>query len=81
VRLALADGRYSRPRLILAALSGRVPGSPAYVEELVGELRVESPEARLRLACDGEHFEGAGDFVIRKLAERLEIYAPHRDAD
>ena len=78
VRLALADGRYSRPRLILAALSGRVPGSPAYVEELVDELRVESPEASLRLACDGEHFAGHGDFLIQKLAQRLEIYAPHR---
>jgi undecaprenyl-diphosphatase len=80
VRLALADGRFSRPRLILAALSGRVPGSPAYVEELVDELRVESPDARLRLACDGEHFEGPGDFVIEKLAQRLEVYAPHRIA-
>ena len=79
VRLALADGRFSRPRLILAALSGRVLGSPAYVEELVDELRVESPEGSLRLACDGEHFEGAGDLVIQKLPERLEIYAPHRD--
>ena len=78
VRLALADGRRSRTRLILAALSGRVPGSPAYLEELVEELRVESQEARLRLACDGEHFEGAGDFVIQKLAQRLEVYAPHR---
>jgi undecaprenyl-diphosphatase len=78
VRLALADGRWSRPRLILAALAGRVPGTPAYVEELVEELRVESPEASLRLARDGEHFEGPGDVVIRKLAQRLEIYAPHR---
>jgi undecaprenyl-diphosphatase len=78
VRLALADGRFSRVRLILAALSGRIPGSPAYTEELVDELRVESREASLPLACDGEHFEGGGDFVIRKLPQRLEIYAPHR---
>jgi hypothetical protein len=48
------------------------------VEELVEELRVESPEARLQLACDGEHFEGNGDFVIRKLPQRLEVYALHR---
>jgi diacylglycerol kinase family enzyme/membrane-associated phospholipid phosphatase len=78
VRLALADGRWSRLRLILAALSGRVPGTPAYVEEPAGELRVESAEASLRLARDGEHFEGPGAFVIQKLAQRLEIYAPHR---
>jgi undecaprenyl-diphosphatase len=78
VRLALADGRFSRPRLILAALSGRIPGSPAYLEELVDELRVESAETSLRLACDGEYFEGKGDFLICKLAQRIEIYAPHR---
>jgi len=78
VRLALADGRLSRLRLILAALSGRLPGSDAYTEELVEELRVESDHARLRLACDGEHFEGPGRFVVRKLPQRLEVYAPHR---
>ena len=55
-----------------------MPGSPAYVEELVDEVRVESPGASLPLACDGEHFDGNGDFVIQKLPERLEIYAPHR---
>jgi diacylglycerol kinase family enzyme/membrane-associated phospholipid phosphatase len=78
VRLAHADVRWSRLRLILAALSGRLPGSEAYDEELVDELRVESGHARLRLACDGEHFEGPGGFVVRKLPRRLEVYAPHR---
>jgi undecaprenyl-diphosphatase len=78
VRLALADMRLSRTRLILAALTGRVARSRAYAEELVKELRVESPYARLRLARDGEHFERHGDFVIEKRPERLAVYAPHR---
>ena len=78
VRLALADMRLSRTQLILAALTGRVARSPAYAEELVDELRVESPHARLRLARDGEHFEGHGDFVVEKRQERLAVYAPHR---
>jgi undecaprenyl-diphosphatase len=78
VRLALADVRLSRTQLILAALSGRVARSPAYAEELVDELRVESPHARLRLARDGEHFDGHGDFVVEKRTERLAVYAPHR---
>jgi diacylglycerol kinase family enzyme/membrane-associated phospholipid phosphatase len=81
VRLALGDVRWSRLRLIVAALSGRLPGSQAYTEEVVEELRVESAHDRLRLACDGEHFEGGGEFVIRKLPRRLEVYAPHRRAD
>ena len=78
VRLALADARLSRTQLILAALTGRVARSAAYSEELVDELRVESPYARLRLARDGEHFEGHGDFVVEKRPERLAVYAPHR---
>jgi diacylglycerol kinase family enzyme len=81
VRLALADVRLSRPRLIVAALTGRVTSSPAYVEELVDELRVESSQSRLRLARDGEHFEGHGDFVIEKRPQRLEVYAPHREGE
>jgi diacylglycerol kinase family enzyme/membrane-associated phospholipid phosphatase len=78
VRLALADVRLSRTQLVLAALTGRVARSPAYAEELVDELRVESPHARLPLACDGEQFEGHGDFVVEKRPERLAVYAPHR---
>jgi len=81
VRLAVADVRLSRTRLILAALTGRVTSSPAYAEELVDELRVESPYAHLRLARDGEHFEGHGDFVVEKRAERLVVYAPHRASE
>jgi undecaprenyl-diphosphatase len=77
VRLALADVPFSRTRLILAAMTGRVRSSRAYAEELVDELQVKSPHARLRLACDGEHFEGCGDFVVEKLPRRVAVYAPH----
>ena len=78
VRLALADVPLSRSRLLLAAVTGRLPNSHAYAEELVEELRVESSHTRLRLAHDGEPFEGPGDFVIDKRPQRLAIYAPHR---
>jgi diacylglycerol kinase family enzyme/membrane-associated phospholipid phosphatase len=81
VRLALADVPFSRARLITAALTGRLPDSRAYAEQLVDELEVESSYARLRLARDGEHFEGPGDFVIAKRAQRLPVYALHRIAD
>jgi hypothetical protein len=55
-----------------------VRNSPAYLEELVDELHVQSPHPRLRLACDGEHFEGCGAFIVEKLPRRLTVYAPHR---
>jgi membrane-associated phospholipid phosphatase/diacylglycerol kinase family enzyme len=78
VRLALADVRLSRTRLIVAALTGRLTRSKAYAEELVDALRVESPHAHLRLARDGDHFEGHGHFVVEKRPQRLAVYAPHR---
>ena len=78
VRLALADVPLSRLRLVVAALTGRLPSSHAYAEELVEELRVESSQTRLRLARDGEPFDGPGDFVIDKRPQRLAVYAPHR---
>ena len=80
VRLLLADLPLSRARLMRAVLTGRLPSSPAYVEYSVRELRVESSRAELRLARDGEHFDGAGSFVVEKLPQRLTVYARHRGA-
>jgi hypothetical protein len=64
-------------RLLAAALTGRLPSSGAYVERRVPEIRVESGGGRLRLARDGEHFEGNATFGISKRAERLVVYARH----
>jgi undecaprenyl-diphosphatase len=77
VRLLLADVPGSRTRLVLAGLTGRLPSSRAYAEYVVSELRVESSGDRLRLARDGEHFNGRGSFTIEKRTERLVVYARH----
>lgn len=80
VRLLLADLPRSRAKLMLAVLSGRLTSSAAYVEYSARELRVKSAHRKLRLARDGEHFDGPGSFVIRKLPKRLTVYARHQGA-
>jgi hypothetical protein len=58
-----------------------LPSSRAYAEYVVSELRVESSRGRLRLARDGEHFDGQGSFRIEKRSERLAVYARHEPGD
>jgi diacylglycerol kinase family enzyme len=77
VRILLADLPFARPRLMLSILAGRLAASAAYRELAACQLRVESTRARLRLACDGETFEGYGRFLIEKLPQPVAIYARH----
>jgi diacylglycerol kinase family enzyme len=77
VRILLADLPLARPRLMLSILTGRLAASAAYRELAARQLRVESTRPRLRLACDGETFEGHGDFLIEKLPQPVAIYARH----
>ena len=80
VRILLADLPLSRLRASLAALTGRLPRSKAYLHFVARELRAESPQPRLRLAHDGEYFDGHGSFVIEKLPRRLLVHARHEPA-
>jgi diacylglycerol kinase family enzyme len=77
VRLLFADLPHLRLRALLAALSGRLPRSDAYLQREAPQLRVESAQRQLRLSQDGEHFEGHGSFTIEKPAKRLLVHAPH----
>jgi undecaprenyl-diphosphatase len=77
VRLLFADLPHSRLRALLAALSGRLPRSRAYVQYATPRLRVDCAQPRLTLSQDGEHFEGHGSFTIEKLPRRLLVYARH----
>jgi undecaprenyl-diphosphatase len=80
VRLLSADLPRSRRRALLAAATGRLPRSRVYVQCEARELRVESPRERMRLAHDGEYFDGHGSFVIEKLPRRLLVHAGHQSA-
>ena len=78
VRYVSGDQPYARTRLILAVMTGRLGRSKVYTQGCVKSLRLRAVAGPLRLARDGESFDGPdGDIVIEKLDKRLAVYAPH----
>jgi len=76
VRVADAGHPFSRTRLVLAALTGRLHRSPVFRTWRTTNLTVRSANGQLRLARDGETFAGTDRFDIAKNGERLVVYTP-----
>jgi diacylglycerol kinase family enzyme len=70
---------FARTRLAVAVLTGRLGRSKVYHQSVVQRLRIHSVNGPLRLARDGETFEGSEDVVIEKLSKRLAVYVPHEN--
>jgi undecaprenyl-diphosphatase len=77
LRYVSAAEPYARTRLILAVLTGRLGRSKIYRQSCPQRLEIKSLEGPLRLARDGETFEGSDDIVVEKLDKRLAVYVPH----
>ena len=76
VRLVDADARLARLRLVLAVLTGRLGRSAVHEQRVVGRLPVRSRQGGLRLARDGEVFDGPGRLLLRAAARPLVVYRP-----
>jgi undecaprenyl-diphosphatase len=76
VRVADAGHPFSRTRLVLAALTGRLHRSPMFRTWRTTNMAVRSANGHLRLARDGETFDGTDRFDIAKDGERLVVYTP-----
>jgi diacylglycerol kinase family enzyme len=77
VRLVDASSPFSRTRLVAALLTGQLGRSGVYDQWRTTQLVVRSADGPLRLASDGETFDGDGDeVVIAKDGTRLTIYTP-----
>jgi undecaprenyl-diphosphatase len=76
VRVADASHPFSRTRLVLAVLTGRMHRSRVFRSWLTTNLTVRRADGPLRLARDGETFDGTEDVEIAKKGERLVVYAP-----
>lgn len=76
-RYVSGDQPWARTRLVLAVLTGRLGRSKVYRQTTVECLHLRSLDGPIRLARDGETFEGPEDIVIEKLPTRLAIYALH----
>jgi undecaprenyl-diphosphatase len=78
VRVVDASHPYCRTRLVLAALTGTLRRSGVFETWQTTNLRVRSSNGSLRLARDGETFDGTADFEIAKNGSRLAVFTPHR---
>jgi undecaprenyl-diphosphatase len=76
VRIVDAARPWSRARLLLSVMTGRLARCRAYEQRYVRSMTVKSSAGRLRLARDGETFDGSADFAIAKADEPLVVYAP-----
>ena len=74
VRIVDASQPWSRLRLLVAVLSGRLARSRVYEQRYVPELRLRSTGGPLRLARDGETFDAGEAVTITKAPEPLVVY-------
>jgi diacylglycerol kinase family enzyme/membrane-associated phospholipid phosphatase len=74
VRYVEDTGPYTRLRLITALLTGQLARTNTYTCELVRSIEVESHSGPLRLACDGETYDGPAVFTVEKSGTRLPTY-------
>ncbi|HUO46231.1 MAG TPA: phosphatase PAP2 family protein [Acidimicrobiia bacterium] len=76
VRLIDAHQPWARTRLMAALLTGRLGRSRVYEEWTTRQVRIRSLQGPLRLAADGETFDGPEEFEIRKEDQPLVVYLP-----
>ncbi len=76
IRLVEGTRPWARARLVGAVLTGTLAHSAPYDEFRCRSLEVRSHSGPLRLAVDGETFDGAESFTICKRPAPLTVYAP-----
>lgn len=74
IRLVDAAARWSRLRLVLAVLTGRLGRCRVYESFTTAQLDVRLVGDTKRLARDGETFDGSERFTIAKESEPLSVY-------
>jgi undecaprenyl-diphosphatase len=76
VRYVEGSEPWARTRLVAAVLTGQLARSRVYRRMVVDRLEIRSADGPLRLARDGETFEGGETVRIEKSHQRLVVYAP-----
>lgn len=74
IRWIDADQPFCRIRLVAGLLLGRLGRSPVYHEHTATSLTIRSAEGPMRLACDGETFDGDAEVIVEKTGERVVLY-------
>jgi diacylglycerol kinase family enzyme len=76
IRLVDGDEPHARLRLLAAVLTGQLARSRVYTTYTAERLHVRSLNGPMRLARDGETFDGPAEFDIAKHPDRLTVFAP-----
>ena len=79
VRLVLGERRWARTRLVAEVLAGRLMRCPVYREERVESVTIVAPDGPLRLAVDGETFDGGSRVEVSKQRRALAVAVPPAD--
>ncbi len=75
IRLIDAGHPWSRVRLVLGLATGRLGHSPVYRQWASTSLHVRSDDGSLRLAADGETFDGGSEVEVAKDGARVALYS------
>lgn len=76
VRMVSGTRKYSRSRFAFDVLCGRLSRCPVYDERQVSEIKIRSTDGPLRLAADGETFDGPAELVVTKRRQALRVAVP-----
>ena len=76
VRLVLGERRLARTRLVIDVLTGRLRHSSVYAERRCESVEIRSLAGPVRLAVDGETFDGPVRFTVAKLRSALSVAVP-----
>jgi undecaprenyl-diphosphatase len=75
VRMVHADRKWARLRLFASAIFRRLDRCSVFETATIARITVRSSDGPLRLAADGETFDGGQAFEIRKWPSGLMVYA------
>jgi undecaprenyl-diphosphatase len=76
LRLVNGARRFSRTRFLVDVLSGRLRHCPVYEECAVESVEIRSFDGPLRLAADGETFDGPEVLEVTKRRRALQVTVP-----
>lgn len=76
VRILDARHGWARLRLMAAGIIGRAERARGFEQKTASRIQVGSANGPLRLARDGETFDGGRTFEVSKVSKALRVYAP-----
>jgi diacylglycerol kinase family enzyme len=81
IRVVNGARRFSRLRFTIDVLTGRLATCPVYEQRVASSLSIRSLEGPLRLAADGETFDGPAELLVAKRPRALQVAVPPYESE